>query len=42
MAHAGLEEAAWEAAWTEGRAMGPEQAVTYAFEEDEALRIPPS
>jgi predicted ATPase/DNA-binding XRE family transcriptional regulator len=31
-----LDEAAWEAAWGEGRAMMPEQAVTYALKEGEA------
>jgi hypothetical protein len=31
-----LDEAAWEAAWGEGRAMTPEQAVTYALKEGEA------
>ena len=28
-ARARLDEAAWEAAWAEGRAMTPEQAVAY-------------
>ena len=32
-----LEEAAWEAAWAEGRAMTPAQAVAYALEDDQAL-----
>jgi hypothetical protein len=31
-----LDEAAWEAAWGEGRAMMPEQAVAYALKEGEA------
>ena len=31
-----LDEAAWEAAWGEGRAMMPKQAVTYALKEGEA------
>ena len=30
-ARAQLEEAAWEAAWNEGRAMSPEQAIEYAL-----------
>jgi predicted ATPase/DNA-binding CsgD family transcriptional regulator len=29
-----LDEAAWTAAWAEGRAMGPEQAVGYALEQE--------
>ncbi len=33
---AALSEAAFEAAWTEGRAMSPEQAIDYALEEPEA------
>jgi non-specific serine/threonine protein kinase len=33
-ARARLDEAAWEAAWAEGRAMTPEQAVAYALEDD--------
>jgi hypothetical protein len=31
-----LDEAAWESAWAEGRAMTPEQAVEYALEGNEA------
>ena len=31
-----LDEAAWEAAWGEGRAMAPKQAVTYALKEGKA------
>jgi predicted ATPase/DNA-binding CsgD family transcriptional regulator len=34
-----LDEAAWEAAWSEGRAMTPEQAVEYALSKDD---LPPS
>jgi non-specific serine/threonine protein kinase len=34
-ARAQLEEAAWEAAWNEGRAMSPEQAIEYALSEEE-------
>jgi DNA-binding NarL/FixJ family response regulator len=29
-----LDEAAWNAGWAEGRAMGPEQAVGYALEQE--------
>jgi hypothetical protein len=29
-----LDEAAWSAAWGEGRAMSSEQAIAYALEED--------
>jgi hypothetical protein len=32
-AHALLDEEAWDAAWTEGRAMTPEQAIAYALGE---------
>ena len=32
-ARAHLDEAAWEAAWAEGRAMPLEQAIAYALEE---------
>ncbi len=35
-----LDEAAWEAAWAEGRAMTPEQAVEYALEDDETSPAP--
>ncbi len=35
-----LDEAAWEAAWSEGRAMTPEEALEYALSEEEEL--PPS
>jgi DNA-binding NarL/FixJ family response regulator len=31
-----IEEAAWEAAWAEGRAMSPEQVVEYALEQEAA------
>jgi non-specific serine/threonine protein kinase len=31
-----LEETAWTAAWAEGRAMGPDQAVEYALEQEQA------
>ncbi len=31
-----LDEAAWQKAWTDGRAMTLEDAVAYALEEDEA------
>jgi predicted ATPase/DNA-binding XRE family transcriptional regulator len=34
-ARARLDEVAWEAAWAEGRAMTPEQAVEYALDADE-------
>lgn len=41
-ARAGLEEAAFEAAWSEGRAMSPERAIEYALNADETpLRAPP-
>jgi DNA-binding NarL/FixJ family response regulator len=30
-----LDEAAWEAAWAEGRAMSPEQAVEYAISKED-------
>ena len=30
-----LDEAAWEAAWSEGRAMTPEEAIEYALSEEE-------
>jgi hypothetical protein len=33
-AREGLDEAAWEAAWAEGRRMTPEQAVAYALEDN--------
>jgi non-specific serine/threonine protein kinase len=33
-AHAQLDEAAWQTAWSEGREMTPEQAVGYALSED--------
>ena len=35
-ARAQLDEVAWEAAWTEGRAMTPEEAIEYALSEEEA------
>jgi predicted ATPase/DNA-binding CsgD family transcriptional regulator len=35
-----LDEAAWAAAWAEGRAMDPEQAVEYALEQEEAAPEP--
>jgi non-specific serine/threonine protein kinase len=34
MARSRLDEAAWEAAWAEGRAMSMEQAIEYAFSEE--------
>jgi hypothetical protein len=37
MAREGLDEAAWEAARAEGRAMTSAQAVAYALEDDDAL-----
>jgi predicted ATPase/DNA-binding XRE family transcriptional regulator len=40
-ARARLDEASWEAAWAEGRAMTPQQAVAYALKEDEALPTQP-
>jgi predicted ATPase/DNA-binding XRE family transcriptional regulator len=40
-ARARLDDAAWEAAWAEGRAMTPQQAVAYALNEDEAPPTPP-
>jgi predicted ATPase/DNA-binding XRE family transcriptional regulator len=40
-ARARLDDAAWEAAWAEGRAMMPQQAVAYALNEDEAPPTPP-
>ncbi len=36
VARSQLEEAAWTAAWAEGRAMPPEQAVEYALEQEDA------
>jgi tetratricopeptide (TPR) repeat protein len=36
-----LGEAAWDAAWAEGRAMMPQQAAAYALNEYEALPTPP-
>lgn len=36
-----LDEAPWKAAWAEGRAMTPQQAVAYALKEDEAPPTPP-
>jgi predicted ATPase/DNA-binding CsgD family transcriptional regulator len=36
VARSQLEEAAWAAAWAEGRAMPPEQAVEYALEQEAA------
>jgi predicted ATPase/DNA-binding XRE family transcriptional regulator len=41
-ARARLDDAAWEAAWAEGRAMMPQQAVAYALNEDEAPPTPPT
>jgi predicted ATPase/DNA-binding XRE family transcriptional regulator len=41
-ARARLDDAAWEAAWAEGRAMMPQQAVAYALNEDEAAPTPPT
>ncbi len=35
MARSRLDEAAWEAAWAEGRATTPEQAIDYALSEEE-------
>ena len=35
-ARAKIDEAAWNAAWAEGRAMTLEQAIAYALEEDAA------
>ena len=37
-----LEEAAWTAAWAEGRAMSPERAIEYALEQEEAAPEPAS
>ena len=34
-----LDEAAWTAAWAEGRAMDSEQAVGYALEQEAALEL---
>jgi non-specific serine/threonine protein kinase len=39
-AHAGLGEAAFEAAWAEGRAMTPEEAVEYALSKGEERKSP--
>jgi non-specific serine/threonine protein kinase len=36
-----LDEAAWETAWKEGKAMGLEEAVEYALSEDEPARSAP-
>jgi non-specific serine/threonine protein kinase len=42
-ARARLDEAAWEAAWAEGRGMSPEQAIEYALsEEEEEEHEPPT
>jgi DNA-binding CsgD family transcriptional regulator len=35
-----LDEAAWTAAWAEGRAMRPERAIEYALEQEEAAPEP--
>jgi DNA-binding CsgD family transcriptional regulator len=37
-----MEEAAWTAAWAEGRAMSPERAIEYALEQEEAAPEPAS
>jgi len=37
-----LDEAAWEAAWAEGRAMSMERAIEYALSEEEPSATPPS
>ena len=37
-----LDEAAWQAAWAEGRAMSPEQAIGYALSKGEEERDPPT
>ncbi len=37
-----LEEATWEAAWAEGRAMSPEQAIEYALSAEQPRATPPS
>ena len=39
-ARAQLDEEAWEAAWAEGRAMPPEQAIEYALAEEEDPELP--
>ena len=36
-ARAQLDEAAWEAAWAEGRAMTPEEAMEYALKTEEPV-----
>jgi non-specific serine/threonine protein kinase len=36
-----LDEAAWETAWKEGKAMGLEEAIAYALSEDEPARSAP-
>ena len=39
-ARAQMDEEAWEAAWAEGRAMPPEQAIEYALAEEEDPELP--
>jgi DNA-binding CsgD family transcriptional regulator len=39
-ARAELDEAAWQAAWTQGRAMTPERAIEYALSEAEERELP--
>jgi len=41
-ARAQLEEAAWQAAWAEGRAMSPEQAIGYTLSKEEEERDLPT
>lgn len=35
-----MDEESWEAAWSEGRAMSPEEAIEYALSEEEAVPAP--
>ncbi len=35
-----MEEETWQAAWSEGRAMSPEEAIEYALSEEEAVSAP--